>query len=128
VRVLCSSKAGGCGINLIGGCRLVMFDPDWNPASDKQAAARIWREGQKRRCFIYRLMSTGTVEEKIIQRQLSKEGLQNIVDDADQVGLKHSCARASERGGQLFGLSVVLIGALLCVHLSLSVGERVLHC
>lgn len=80
-----SSKAGGCGINLIGGCRLVMFDPDWNPASDKQAAARIWREGQKRRCFIYRLMSTGTVEEKIIQRQLSKEGLQNIVDDADQV-------------------------------------------
>ena len=63
----------------------MMFDPDWNPASDKQAAARIWREGQRRRCFIYRLMSTGTVEEKIIQRQLSKEGLQNIVDDTDQV-------------------------------------------
>lgn len=51
---LLSSKAGGCGINLIGGNRLVLFDPDWNPASDKQAAARIWREGQKKRCFIYR--------------------------------------------------------------------------
>lgn len=82
---LLSSKAGGCGINLIGGSRLVLFDPDWNPASDKQAAGRIWREGQQRRCFIYRFMSTNTVEEKIIQRQLSKEGLQNIVDDTDQV-------------------------------------------
>lgn len=97
---LLSSKAGGCGLNLIGGNRyvvrtppgktererrLVMFDPDWNPASDKQAAARVWREGQKRRCFIYRLMSTGTIEEKIIQRQLSKEGLQSIVDDKAQV-------------------------------------------
>ena len=82
---LLSSKAGGCGINLIGGNRLVLFDPDWNPASDKQAAGRIWREGQKRRCFIYRFMSSGTIEEKIIQRQLSKEGLQNIVENTDQV-------------------------------------------
>lgn len=82
---LLSSKAGGCGINLIGGNRLVLFDPDWNPASDKQAAARIWREGQKKRCFIYRFMSTSTIEEKIIQRQLSKEGLTSIVDNKDQV-------------------------------------------
>jgi DNA repair and recombination RAD54-like protein len=65
--------------------RLVLFDPDWNPASDKQAAGRIWREGQKRRCFIYRFMSSGSIEEKIIQRQLSKEGLADIVDDREQV-------------------------------------------
>ena len=82
---LLSSKAGGCGINLIGGSRLVLFDPDWNPASDKQAAGRIWREGQKRRCYIYRFMSSGSIEEKIIQRQLSKEGLQNVVEDTEQV-------------------------------------------
>lgn len=82
---LLSSKAGGCGINLIGANRLVLFDPDWNPASDKQAAGRIWREGQQKRCYIYRFMGTCTIEEKIIQRQLSKEGLQNIVDDKDQV-------------------------------------------
>jgi DNA repair and recombination protein RAD54 and RAD54-like protein len=82
---LLSSKAGGCGINLIGGNRLVLFDPDWNPASDKQAAGRIWREGQQKRCYIYRFMGTCTIEEKIIQRQLSKEGLQNIVDDKEQV-------------------------------------------
>lgn len=62
-----------------------MFDPDWNPAVDKQAAARCWRDGQKKRCFTYRFLATGTVEEKIFQRQLSKEGLQSVVDDKDQV-------------------------------------------
>ena len=82
---LLSSKAGGCGINLIGGNRLVLFDPDWNPAVDKQAAARCWRDGQKKRCFTYRFLSTGTLEEKIFQRQLSKEGLQSVVDDKEQV-------------------------------------------
>ncbi|DBA00028.1 TPA: hypothetical protein N0F65_002031 [Lagenidium giganteum] len=82
---LLSSKAGGCGLNLIGANRLVLFDPDWNPATDKQAAARVWREGQKKMCFVYRFLATGTLEEKIFQRQLSKEGLQNIVDDKEEV-------------------------------------------
>lgn len=85
VAFLLSSKAGGCGLNLIGGNRLVLFDPDWNPAVDKQAAARCWRDGQKKRCFTYRFLGTGTVEEKIFQRQLSKEGLQSVVDDKEQV-------------------------------------------
>lgn len=52
-----SSKAGGCGLNLIGANRLVMFDPDWNPANDEQAMARVWRDGQKKPCFIYRLLA-----------------------------------------------------------------------
>nr|CDS28837.2 dna repair and recombination protein rad54 [Hymenolepis microstoma] len=52
-----SSKAGGCGLNLIGANRLVMFDPDWNPANDEQAMARVWRDGQKKQCYIYRLIS-----------------------------------------------------------------------
>ena len=76
---LLSSLAGGCGINLIGASRLVLFDPAWNPAHDKQAAARIWREGQAKPCYIYRFMTAGTIEEKIYQRQLSKEGLQSVV-------------------------------------------------
>ena len=54
-----SSKAGGCGLNLIGANRLVMFDPDWNPANDDQAMARCWRDGQKKQCFIYRLIAVG---------------------------------------------------------------------
>jgi DNA repair and recombination protein RAD54 and RAD54-like protein len=85
IAFLLSSKAGGCGLNLIGGNRLVLFDPDWNPAVDKQAAARCWRDGQRKRCFTYRFLATGTVEEKIFQRQLSKEGLQSVVDDKEQV-------------------------------------------
>ena len=54
-----------------------------NPATDKQAAARVWRDGQKKRVFIYRLLATGTIEEKIFQRQISKEGLQNAVVEND---------------------------------------------
>ena len=70
---LLSSKAGGCGLNLIGGNRLVLFDPDWNPANDKQAAARVWRDGQKKRCVLYRMLCAGSIEEKVFERQLSKE-------------------------------------------------------
>jgi DNA repair and recombination RAD54-like protein len=77
---LLSSKAGGCGLNLIGGNRLILFDMSWNPADDKQAAARVWRDGQRRRVYVYRFMTTGTIEEKVYQRQLSKEGLQAVVD------------------------------------------------
>ncbi|CAL9753894.1 unnamed protein product [Musa acuminata subsp. burmannicoides] len=76
---LLSSKAGGCGLNLIGGNRLVLFDPDWNPANDKQAAARVWRDGQKKRVYIYRFLTTGTIEEKVYQRQMLKEGLQKVI-------------------------------------------------
>ena len=39
---LLSSKAGGCGLNLIGGSRLILFDPDWNPATDKQVSAKLF--------------------------------------------------------------------------------------
>ena len=75
---LLSSKAG-CGINLIGANRLVLFDSDWNPATDKQAAARCWRDGQQN-CYTYRF---GHAEEKIFQRQLSKEGLAAVVEDKE---------------------------------------------
>eukprot|EP00914_Ancora_sagittata_P019833 GHVO01039448.1.p1 GENE.GHVO01039448.1~~GHVO01039448.1.p1 ORF type:complete len:365 (-),score=55.93 GHVO01039448.1:158-1252(-) len=84
---LLSSKAGGCGINLIGANRLVLFDPDWNPANDKQALARVWRDGQKKTCYVYRLFSTGTIEEKIYQRQLSKDGLSAMIVGSDS-GIK----------------------------------------
>ncbi|KAJ8604300.1 hypothetical protein CTAYLR_002531 [Chrysophaeum taylorii] len=82
---LLSSTAGGCGLNLIGANRLVLYDSSWNPATDKQAAARCWRDGNKRRCFTYRLVSTGTIEEKMYQRQLSKEGLLSVIEDKEQI-------------------------------------------
>ena len=76
---LLSSKAGGCGLNLIGANRLVLFDPDWNPAADQQALARVWRDGQKKDCFVYRFIATGSIEEKIFQRQSHKQSLSSCV-------------------------------------------------
>ncbi|XP_036378447.1 DNA repair and recombination protein RAD54-like [Megalops cyprinoides] len=84
-----SSKAGGCGLNLIGANRLVMFDPDWNPANDEQAMARVWRDGQQKTCYIYRLLSTGTIEEKILQRQAHKKALSSCVVDEEQDVERH---------------------------------------
>lgn len=83
---LLSSKAGGCGLNLIGANRLLLFDPDWNPAADQQALARVWRDGQKKDCFVYRFIATGTIEEKIFQRQSHKQSLSScVVDSAEDV-------------------------------------------
>jgi DNA repair and recombination RAD54-like protein len=84
-----SSKAGGCGLNLIGANRLVMFDPDWNPANDDQAMARVWRDGQKKQCFIYRMLSVGTIEEKIFQRQTHKKALSACVVDQEEDVERH---------------------------------------
>ncbi|KZT43673.1 hypothetical protein SISSUDRAFT_1068881 [Sistotremastrum suecicum HHB10207 ss-3] len=79
---LLSAKAGGVGLNLIGASRLVLVDSDWNPSHDLQAMARIHRDGQKRPVFIYRLVTTGAIDEKIYQRQISKTGLSDC-DDSD---------------------------------------------
>ncbi|KAL5275449.1 RAD54L family protein [Megaselia abdita] len=84
-----SSKAGGCGLNLIGANRLFMFDPDWNPANDEQAMARVWRDGQTKPCYIYRLVSTGSIEEKILQRQTYKKSLSSTIIDNNVNSEKH---------------------------------------
>ncbi|TEB37551.1 hypothetical protein FA13DRAFT_1726666 [Coprinellus micaceus] len=76
---LLSSKAGGVGINLIGGSRLFLVDSDWNPSHDLQSMARCHRDGQKRSVFIYRLITAGTIDEKIFQRQVTKLGLSSAV-------------------------------------------------
>lgn len=81
---LLSAKAGGFGLNLIGASRLVLFDIDWNPATDLQAMARIYRDGQKRPCVIYRFLMAGGLDEKIWQRQTMKLGLaSDILDQKD---------------------------------------------
>lgn len=72
---LLSAKSGGVGLNLIGASRLILFDNDWNPSVDLQAMSRIHRDGQERPCYIYRLITTGCIDEKILQRQLVKHSL-----------------------------------------------------
>ena len=79
---LVSAKAGGVGVNLVGASRLVLFDIDWNPAICQQSMARIWRDGQTRPVKIYRFLTTGTIEERIFQRQVTKLGLcDSLIDD-----------------------------------------------
>jgi len=76
---LLTTKVGGLGINLTGANRVIIYDPDWNPSTDVQARERAWRLGQKREVRIYRLMTAGTIEEKIYHRQLFKQFLTNKI-------------------------------------------------
>ena len=72
---LLTTKVGGLGINLTGANRVLLFDPDWNPSTDAQARERAWRIGQTKAVTIYRLITTGTIEEKVYHRQIYKEFL-----------------------------------------------------
>jgi DNA excision repair protein ERCC-6 len=82
---LLTTKVGGLGVNLTGADRVLIFDPDWNPSTDQQARERAWRLGQKREVEIYRLMTAGTIEEKIYHRQIFKQFLTNkILKDPKQ--------------------------------------------
>ncbi|CZR59211.1 related to DNA repair helicase ERCC6 [Phialocephala subalpina] len=82
---LLTTKVGGLGVNLIGANRVIIFDPDWNPSTDVQARERAWRLGQKKEVTIYRLMTAGTIEEKIYHRQIFKQFLTNkILKDPKQ--------------------------------------------
>ena len=84
---LLSAKSGGLGLNLVGASRLILFDNDWNPSTDLQAMARIHRDGQQKPVFIYRFITTGSIEEKIFQRQLMKSNLTNKFLDNDLTSL-----------------------------------------
>lgn len=82
---LATTRVGGLGVNLTGADRVIIYDPDWNPATDDQAKERAWRIGQQRNVTVYRLLSAGTIEEKIYQRQIFKHFLSNkILIDPNQ--------------------------------------------
>ncbi|KAM3867602.1 DNA excision repair protein ERCC-6-like [Diretmus argenteus] len=72
---LLTTQVGGVGITLTAADRVVIFDPSWNPATDAQAVDRAYRIGQTENVVIYRLITCGTVEEKIYRRQIFKNSL-----------------------------------------------------
>uniref|UniRef100_A0A2N9H2X4 Helicase C-terminal domain-containing protein n=1 Tax=Fagus sylvatica TaxID=28930 RepID=A0A2N9H2X4_FAGSY len=74
-----TTKVGGLGTNLTGADRVIIYDPDWNPSTDMQARERAWRIGQKRDVTVYRLITRGTIEEKVYHRQIYKHFLTNKI-------------------------------------------------
>lgn len=77
--MLMTTRTGGVGLNITGANRVLLYDPDWNPQTDAQARERAWRFGQTREVTVYRLITAGTIEEKIYQRQIFKTALTNQV-------------------------------------------------
>ena len=73
--LLVSLKAGGVGLNLTAADNVILYDPWWNPAVEEQAIGRAHRLGQKNPIFVYRLVTEGTIVEKILALQEKKRGL-----------------------------------------------------
>lgn len=78
---LLSTRAGGLGINLQTADTVILFDSDWNPQVDLQAMARVHRIGQTKPVHVYRLITAGTVEERIQQRSEKKLFLDHAVNN-----------------------------------------------
>ncbi|KAJ2825647.1 hypothetical protein IWW50_002755, partial [Coemansia erecta] len=81
-----SSGTGSIGINLVAASRVILFDIGWNPLYDEQAVARAYRYGQKKRVYVYRLLTTGTWENKLFDNNIFKVGMTRRVVDKQLMG------------------------------------------
>ncbi|MEJ2619544.1 MAG: DEAD/DEAH box helicase [Candidatus Thiodiazotropha sp.] len=80
---LISLKAGGVGLNLTAADTVIHYDPWWNPAVERQATDRSHRIGQQQKVFVYKLICEGTLEEKILAMQQSKQRLADGLYEAN---------------------------------------------
>jgi superfamily II DNA or RNA helicase len=80
---LISLKAGGVGLNLTAADTVIIFDPWWNPAVEEQAIDRAHRIGQDKAVFVYRLVASGTIEEKMDELKARKRALADSLFDSD---------------------------------------------
>ncbi|KAJ3683172.1 hypothetical protein LUZ60_013399 [Juncus effusus] len=78
---LLTTRAGGAGITLTGASRVLIVDPAWNPSIDNQSVDRAYRIGQQKNVIVYRLMTCGTIEEKICKLQNMKSRLFRTVTE-----------------------------------------------
>lgn len=90
---LISLKAGGTGLNLTGGDTVILYDSWWNPAIEDQAADRVHRYGQKKSVQIIRLITEGTIEERINELQDKKR---ELIDSVIETGNERSISSLSK--------------------------------
>lgn len=83
---LISLKAGGVGLNLTTADTVIHYDPWWNPAAENQATDRAHRLGQDKPVFVYKLITAGSVEEKIVAMQEKKAALADAILSEDAAG------------------------------------------
>ncbi|TKY90988.1 hypothetical protein EX895_000987 [Sporisorium graminicola] len=76
---LLSTRAGGLGINLTAADTVIFYDHDWNPSNDSQAMDRAHRLGQTKQVTVYRLITKGTIDERIVRLARNKKEVQDIV-------------------------------------------------
>lgn len=76
---LLTTRAGGLGINLTSADIVVLFDSDWNPQADLQAMDRAHRIGQKKQVYVFRFVTEGAIEEKVLERAAQKLRLDQLV-------------------------------------------------
>ncbi|HMP75984.1 MAG TPA: SNF2-related protein [Kiritimatiellia bacterium] len=81
---LISLKAGGTGLNLTGADTVIHYDPWWNPAVEDQATDRAYRIGQKRTVYSMKLITKGTVEEKVLDMQKRKKAVIDATLETDE--------------------------------------------
>lgn len=93
---LISLKAGGVGLNLTGADTVILVDLWWNPAVEAQAIGRAHRMGQERKVEVYRLITRGTIEEKIQELQEQKKHLVSQVLDGTESRASLSLAEIRE--------------------------------
>ena len=82
---LISLKAGGTGLNLVGADTVIHYDPWWNPAVEDQATDRAYRIGQTNSVYVLKLLTKGTIEEKIYKLQQRKKDLSDSVIQSKEV-------------------------------------------
>ncbi|XP_052291231.1 CHD3-type chromatin-remodeling factor PICKLE isoform X2 [Citrus sinensis] len=111
---LLSTRAGGLGINLATADTVIIYDSDWNPHADLQAMARAHRLGQTNKVMIFRLITRGSIEERMMQMTKKKMVLEHLVvgrlkaqninqeelDDIIRYGSKELFADENDEGGK----------------------------
>ena len=94
---LISLKAGGTGLNLTGADIVVHFDPWWNPAAEAQATDRAHRIGQDKQVTVYKMITSNTVEEKVLGLQAGKRKLlEQIFEESEAANLTLSVRELRE--------------------------------